>query len=103
MGENSLAIILSGVPNAPISTMETIIMVTLPSIIALKAFLKPLSIAPSIVLPFLNSSLMRSEAITLQSTPTPTDRMIPAMPGTVSVKLSAFGKKPEMQAILPAS
>ena len=54
MGENILAIILSGVPKAPISTIETIIMVTLPSIMALKAFLKPLSIAPSIVLPFLN-------------------------------------------------
>ena len=38
-GEKIFAIKLSGVPNAPISTTETIIIVTLPSIIALKAFL----------------------------------------------------------------
>ena len=103
MGEKIFAIKLSGVPNAPISTRDTITIVTLPSTIALRAFLKPLSIAPSMVLPFLNSSLIRSEAITLQSTPTPIERMIPAIPGIVRVKLSVFGKKPEIQAIVAAS
>ena len=103
IGEKILAIRLSGVPKAPISTTDTITIVTLPSIIALSAFLKPLSIAPSMVLPFLNSSLILSEAITLQSTPTPIERIIPAIPGIVRVKLSVFGKKPEIQAIVPAS
>ena len=103
MGENIFARKLSGVPNAPISTTETMIMVTFPSIIALSEFLYPLSIAPSIVLPFLNSSFMRSEAITLQSTPTPTERIIPAIPGIVRVKLEAFGKNPDIAAIVPAS
>ena len=83
-GENIFARKLSGVPKAPIRTTDTIIIVTFPSIIALREFLNPLSIAPSMVLPFLNSSFMRSDAITLQSTPTPTERIIPWENGWIS-------------------
>jgi hypothetical protein len=43
-------------------------------------------------LPFFSSSLMRSAVITLASTPMPMARMIPAMPGSVRVKLSNTGK-----------
>ena len=39
MGEKIFAIKLSGVPKAPISTIDTITIVTLPSIIALREFL----------------------------------------------------------------
>ena len=39
MGENTFASRLSGEPNAPIRTIDTITMVTLPSTIALRLFL----------------------------------------------------------------
>ena len=55
------------------------------------------------VLPRLNSSRMRSAAITLQSTPTPIESIIPAIPGIVSVKLDMPEKKPYIQAMVPAS
>ncbi len=94
---------LSGVPNAASRTTATITLVRLPSSIELKALLKPCDTAPSMVFPFLNSSLIRSAEITLASTPKPIESMIPAIPGNVIVKLGIPGKNPEMHAIIPAA
>ena len=46
---------------------------------------------------------MRSAVITLASTPMPMARMIPAIPGRVSVKLDRKGKKPDTAATDRAS
>ena len=79
-------------PKAPISTIATITMVTLPSMMGVRPRAKPLLSAPSSDLPLFSSSLMRSAVMTLASTPIPMARMIPAMPGRVRVKLSNTGK-----------
>ena len=65
---------------------------TLPSMMGVRPRAKPLFSAPSRDLPFFSSSLMRSAVMTLASTPMPMARMIPAMPGSVRVKLSNTGK-----------
>ena len=74
------------------------ITVILPSKIAAKLVLLPVRMAPSKVLPALSSSLMRSLVIILASTPIPMERITPAMPGKVRVKLGTKLKKPETQA-----
>ena len=79
-------------PNTSIRIIDTMITVILPSTIAAREFLVPFSIAPSMVRPPLISSLIRSAVITLQSTPIPIERMIPAIPGSVIVKDGKIGK-----------
>ena len=74
------------VPNTSSRIIETITTVILPSTIADSELLVPLSIAPSSVLPFLNSYLILSAVIMLASTPIPIDKIIPAIPGKVIVK-----------------
>ena len=86
MGLNTLPQKPSVGPKAPISRAATMTIVTLPSMMGVRPILKPLAIAPSSVLPLPSSSLMRSAVITLASTPIPIPRMIPAIPGRVSVE-----------------
>ena len=86
IGLNTLAQKPSVGPKAPIRIAATITMVTLPSMMGVRPILKPLLTAPSRVLFLDNSSLMRSAVMTLASTPMPMPRMIPAMPGSVSVE-----------------
>ena len=57
----------------------------------------------SIVLPLFISSFIRSPVITFASTPIPTARIIPAIPGIVSVKLFENGKKPVIAQNVPAT
>ena len=90
-------------PNAPISTIATITMVTLPSMIGVRPRAKPLFSAPSRDLPERSSSLMRSAVMTLASTPMPMARIMPAMPGRVRVKLSKTGKYPDTKAKVAAT
>ena len=63
--------------------------VTLESMIADRAFSKPSLAAWAGLRPFSASSRMRSKIRMLPSTAMPTVRMIPAMPGSVSVACSA--------------
>ena len=79
-------------PNAPISITATMMTVTLPSMTGARPRSKPARMAPSMLLPERISSLMRSAAMTLASTPIPMARMMPAMPGSVSVKLLSTEK-----------
>ena len=72
------------VPKIP-STMAAIIVVTLPSMMAERALLKPFPIAVRTDLPRPISSLIRVNIITLASTAIPMDSTIPAIPGRVSV------------------
>ena len=58
-----------------------------------------MEIAPSIDLPEQISSLIRVKVITLASTPMPTARITPAIPGRVRVKEDMNPKKPEIAAI----
>ena len=102
-GVSSLAHRLLVGPNAPISTTATITMVTLPSMMGVRPRLKPAFRAPSRVLPPRSSSRMRSAVITLASTPMPMARIMPAMPGSVRVKLLNTGKKPDTAAMVPAT
>ena len=71
-----------------ISTNAAISVVMLPSKIALKAFLKPTLTESSSVLPLASSSLILAKIITFASTAIPIERMIPAIPGRVSVMAS---------------
>ena len=86
IGLNTLAQKPSVGPNAPIRIAATMTMVTLPSMMGVRPILKPLLIAPSSVLFLESSSLMRSAVMTLASTPMPMPKMIPAIPGSVSVE-----------------
>ena len=67
------------------STSAVISVVTLASKIAEKARLKPTSIALRRLLPARSSSRIRSKISTLASTAIPIVRMMPAIPGSVSV------------------
>ena len=67
------------------STTAAISVVMLPSMIAERAFEKPLLTADSTVMPIWSSSLIRANMITLASTAIPIARMIPAIPGSVMV------------------
>ena len=58
---------------------------TLESMMALIACLKPSSIASRTVLPWPSSSRMRSKISTLASTAMPMESTMPASPGSVSV------------------
>ncbi len=71
------------------STAAAISVVTLPSTIADSALLKPVLIAERTVLPTAISSLIRVKMMTLASTAIPMERMMPAMPGSVSVTSNA--------------
>ena len=73
------------VPNT-ISRIPTAAVVTLQSSTAEKARLYPAEMAPFKVFPALISSLIRSEMMILESTPIPIERIIPAIPGRVSVR-----------------
>ena len=64
--------------------------VTFESKIVTKARLNPASIEARRVFPARNSSLNRSKINTLASTAIPMDKMIPAIPGSVSVAFSIF-------------
>ena len=75
------------VPNIP-STRAAISVVTLPSMIADRALWKPPFTACFTDLPSASSSLIRVNMITLASTAIPTDRITPAIPGSVSVTLN---------------
>ena len=55
-----------------------------------RAFEKPASIAPLTDEPALSSSLIRANMITLASTAIPTERIIPAIPGSVRVSSNRF-------------
>ena len=68
-----------------ISTNAAIRVVILPSMMADNALAKPDLIAESTVIPARSSSLIRANMITFASTAIPTDRMIPAIPGSVMV------------------
>ena len=94
---------LSGVPNAPIRIIAMIIIVTFPSKIAAKARLKPEFKAPSRVFPARISSLILSDVMIFASTPIPTERMIPAIPGIVRIELFIKSKYPETNASIPAT
>ena len=72
------------------STNAAIRVVMFPSRIADIAFLKPISIADATVLPLASSSLIRAKIITSASTAIPIERMIPAIPGSVSVISNAL-------------
>ena len=72
------------------STTAAIRVVTLPSTMAEVALLKPILIAELTVLPVPSSSLIRAKMMTLASTAIPMDKMIPAIPGSVSVRLKRF-------------
>ena len=89
---SSLAKMPSVGPKAPIRTTATMTMVTLPSMTGVRPRAKPLLRAPGRDLPLRSSSLMRSAVMTLASTPMPMARMMPAMPGSVRVKLLNTGK-----------
>ena len=67
------------------STIPAIIVVTFPSMIAERALSKPSLTADLTVFPAPISSLIRVNMITFASTAIPIDRMIPAIPGNVSV------------------
>ena len=67
------------------NTTAAINVVTLPSKIAEKALEKPILIADCTVFPVASSSLILAKIITLASTAIPMDRIIPAIPGSVSV------------------
>ena len=71
-------------------TSAAINVVTLPSTIADSAFLNPTSIAERTVFPDAISSLIRAKMITFASTAIPIDRIIPAIPGNVSVISNIF-------------
>ena len=71
-------------------TTAAIRVVTLPSIIAERALSKPSFILACTDLPFLSSSLIRVNIITLASTAIPILSIIPATPGSVRVILSKF-------------
>ena len=71
-------------PRIP-STAAAIRVVTLPSRIAEKAFLYPVWMAVFTETPFAISSRIRAKMITLASTAIPMERIIPAIPGRVSV------------------
>ena len=75
------------VPNIP-STRAAISVVTLPSMMADRALWKPPFTACFTDLPSASSSLIRVNMITLASTAIPTDRITPAIPGSVSVTLN---------------
>src|SRR5579885_3394772 len=70
------------VPKTPRKAAETTV-VPWVSIIVRKAFSKPASTADAADLPLRNSSRMRSNTRTFESTPMPMVRMTPAMPGSV--------------------
>ena len=72
------------------STRPAISVVMLPSRIADNALLKPLLMAFSTFLPAASSSLILAKIITFASTAIPTVRMIPAIPGKVSVTSKAY-------------
>src|SRR5690606_33707361 len=76
--------IMGPVPNLQ-SMTATMTVVMFPSNMAEKALLKPKSMTALIVLPERSSSFILSNMITLTSMPIPTDRTIPARPGSVSV------------------
>ena len=91
-GRSSLAKKPSVGPKAPISITATITTVTLPSMMGFSPRRKPAFSAPSMLFPARISSLMRSAVMTLASTPMPMARIMPAMPGSVSVKLGNTAK-----------
>ena len=72
------------------STMAAINVVKFPSQIAENAFSNPILMADCTVLPVASSSLILAKIITLASTAIPIDRMIPAIPGRVSVISNRF-------------
>ena len=71
-------------PSTP-STAAAISVVIFPSKIADIAFLNPVSIALATERPAAISSLIRAKIITFASTAIPIERIIPAIPGSVSV------------------
>ncbi len=79
-------------PNTSIRMMATMITVMFPSKMAEKLFWSPFEMAESSGLPVHSSSLMRVAVMMLASTPIPMERIIPAKPGSVSVKLFRNGK-----------
>ena len=70
-------------------TTAAIRVVTLPSIMADRALLKPVLMADLTVFPTPISSLIRVNIMTLASTAIPMDRIIPAIPGSVRVTSKA--------------
>ena len=98
MGENTPAQNPSVGPKAPIRMAATMTMVTLPSMTGARPMWKPPAMAPSRLLPLPSSSRMRSAMMTLASTPMPMPRMMPAMPGSVSVVPGNTAKQPETTA-----
>ena len=68
-----------------ISTNAAMIVVMLPSRMADIAFLKPIFIEELTVLPVAISSRIRAKIMTFASTAIPILKMIPAIPGSVSV------------------
>ena len=70
-------------------TAAAISVVTFPSMMADRAFAKPVLIADFTVLPIPISSLIRVKIITLASTAIPMDKIIPATPGRVNVTSKA--------------
>ena len=91
------------VPNTAIRIRATIITVRLESRIAVNPREKPFFSAPSIVRPAFSSSLILSAEITFASTPIPIDRIIPAIPGSVSEDALLNAKKPVIAANIPAT
>ena len=75
------------------STAAAISVVTLPSMIADSAFWKPIFIEDFTVFPVAISSRIRAKIITFASTAIPMERMMPAMPGSVSVMSKPFNKR----------
>ena len=76
-------------PIAP-RTAAAIRVVMLPSTMADIAFSKPILMALLTLLPAAISSRIRAQIITFASTAIPMERMIPAIPGRVSVRSKAF-------------
>ena len=74
-------------------TAAAINVVILPSITAESALPKPILMASRTFLPAAISSLIRVKIMTLASTAIPTERMIPAIPGSVSVTSRPFRKQ----------
>ena len=92
----------NAVPNTSIRITATMITVRLESRKAVKPRWKPYLIAPSMVRQALSSSRIRSAESTLPSTPMPTERIIPAIPGIVRVLLALNPKNPVTAANIPA-
>ncbi len=72
------------------STTAAISVVMLPSRIADNAFWKPVFSELRTLLPLAISSFTRAKMMTFASTAMPMPRMMPAMPGRVSVTSNAF-------------